>query len=88
MTLYTTLEPCLMCLGAILLHGIGRVIYGSRDPFGGAVQMTPALPRFFRDQFAKTEWLGPAFPEKCDPLYERIKELEKQNGINMDEIEN
>src|SRR5512143_2327376 len=23
MTLYTTLEPCLMCLGAILLYGIG-----------------------------------------------------------------
>jgi tRNA(adenine34) deaminase len=31
MTLYTTLEPCLMCLGAILLHGIGRVLYGSAD---------------------------------------------------------
>jgi len=25
MTLYTTLEPCLMCMGAILLHGIGRI---------------------------------------------------------------
>jgi len=36
MTLYTTLEPCLMCVGAILLHHIGRVMYGSSDYFGGA----------------------------------------------------
>src|SRR5512143_1653195 len=29
MSLYTTLEPCLMCLGAILLHRIGRVVFGA-----------------------------------------------------------
>src|SRR5688572_3216675 len=28
-TLYTTLEPCLMCLGRILIHRIGRVVFGS-----------------------------------------------------------
>ncbi|MCZ6501827.1 MAG: nucleoside deaminase [Gammaproteobacteria bacterium] len=29
MSLYTTLEPCLMCTGAILLHHIGRVVFGA-----------------------------------------------------------
>ena len=29
MSLYTTLEPCIMCLGSILLHGVGRVVFGS-----------------------------------------------------------
>ena len=31
MTLYTTLEPCVMCFGAIMLYRIGRVVYGSKD---------------------------------------------------------
>ncbi|KPL20945.1 MAG: hypothetical protein AMJ93_10805, partial [Anaerolineae bacterium SM23_84] len=35
MTLYTTLEPCLMCAGAILLHRIGRVVFGATDGYGG-----------------------------------------------------
>ena len=35
--LYVTLEPCLMCSGAILQARIKRVIYGARDPKGGAV---------------------------------------------------
>ncbi len=84
MTLLTTLEPCLMCMGAILLHGIGRVIFASSDPFGGASQVAPALPRFFRDQFRKTEWIGPAFSLECDPLYKRIKVLENGRGLNID----
>ena len=35
-TLYCTLEPCLMCYGAILLCGIGRLIYAYEDAMGGA----------------------------------------------------
>ena len=35
MTLYTTLEPCLMCFGAILIHGIGQVVYAYEDVMGG-----------------------------------------------------
>ncbi len=34
--LYTTLEPCLMCTGAILLARISTVVYGARDPRYGA----------------------------------------------------
>ncbi len=35
-TLYVTLEPCIMCMGAILLARVARVVYGCRDPKGGA----------------------------------------------------
>lgn len=77
MALYTTLEPCLMCMGAILLHGIGRILYGSTDPYGGACTVVDSLPQFFKEQLAHTEWIGPAFPEACDPLYDIIKSLEK-----------
>lgn len=37
-TLYVTLEPCLMCAGAIQQARIGRVVYGAKDPKGGAVE--------------------------------------------------
>ncbi len=35
-TLYTTLEPCLMCAGALLLSRVGRIVYGAPDLRHGA----------------------------------------------------
>lgn len=35
-TLYVTLEPCLMCAGAMLLARIPRLVFGARDPKAGA----------------------------------------------------
>ncbi|PWU18123.1 MAG: tRNA-specific adenosine deaminase [Bdellovibrio sp.] len=37
-TLYVTLEPCLMCAGAILQARIDRVVFGATDPKAGAVE--------------------------------------------------
>lgn len=34
-TLYVTLEPCVMCAGAIVMSRIPRVVYGAVDPKGG-----------------------------------------------------
>ncbi len=36
-TLYTTLEPCLMCAGALLLANIARVVWAADDPDYGAL---------------------------------------------------
>ena len=36
--LYVTLEPCVMCVGAILQARIGRLVFGCLDPKGGAVE--------------------------------------------------
>jgi tRNA(adenine34) deaminase len=35
-TLYVTLEPCVMCAGAIIHARVGRVVYGATDPRVGA----------------------------------------------------
>ncbi len=37
MTLYVTLEPCIMCAGTILQARLTRIVYGADDPKGGAV---------------------------------------------------
>lgn len=36
-SLYVTLEPCLMCYGAAALARIGRIVYGARSDKGGAI---------------------------------------------------
>lgn len=68
MTLYTTLEPCLMCLGTILVYRIGRVVFGSNDPHGGARCIVDYMPKAFDDLWKFTEWIGPALPQECDEL--------------------
>lgn len=35
-TLYVTLEPCVMCTGAIMHARVERIVYGARDPKTGA----------------------------------------------------
>jgi tRNA(adenine34) deaminase len=76
MVLYTTLEPCLMCFGAILLHGIGRVVFGSEDSFGGSGVTLSCLPPFFDVQFEGIQWVGPTNPVECDPLHARLLTIE------------
>jgi len=36
-SLYVTLEPCIMCAGAIIQARLSRLIFGARDPKSGAV---------------------------------------------------
>lgn len=37
-TLYVTLEPCVMCVGALVHARVKRVVFGAYDPKSGAVQ--------------------------------------------------
>jgi len=39
-TLYVTLEPCLMCVGALVLARISTLVYGASEPKTGAVSST------------------------------------------------
>lgn len=48
---YCTLEPCLMCLGALILNGVTRIVFAYEDVMGGAclpVSATGALCGFRR----------------------------------------
>lgn len=41
-TLYVTVEPCLMCAGALAWSQIGRIVYGAPDPKRGVSTYFPA----------------------------------------------
>ena len=36
--LFCTMEPCLMCFGAIILSGIKKIVYAYEDPMGGGTK--------------------------------------------------
>jgi len=40
-TLYVSLEPCVMCAGAIAMARVGRVVFAAEDPKGGAILHGP-----------------------------------------------
>jgi tRNA(adenine34) deaminase len=44
-TLYATLEPCAMCVGAALNARVSRVVFGAWDPKAGACGSVLDLPR-------------------------------------------
>lgn len=66
-TLYVTLEPCIMCIGALVHARVKRVIFGAFDPKGGAVESV--------FQFGNTdklnhriEYQGGLLAERCGKL--------------------
>jgi tRNA(adenine34) deaminase len=42
-TLYVTLEPCTMCVGALVHARVGRVVYGAAEPKTGAIESAQRL---------------------------------------------
>ena len=61
-TLYVTLEPCTMCVGAVFLSRIARVVYGAGDPKGGAADLFMSRHNYH----AKVQ--GGVLAEECGAL--------------------
>ena len=49
-TLYVTIEPCAMCVGAMIHARVARIVFGAREPRAGAVVS--------REQLAGKDWLN------------------------------
>lgn len=42
---YATIEPCVMCAGALIQARVARLVYGADEPKSGALRSTPSLAR-------------------------------------------
>lgn len=66
--LYCSLEPCVMCAGAIVHARVQRLVYGAHDPKGGACgsvfDLLPSDARFNHH----TEVVGGVLAEECVAL--------------------
>ena len=70
-TLYVTLEPCLMCSGAILLSRLPRIVFGAVDPKAGAVT---TLYQTLSDARLnhRTQFTGGVLAEPCGEILTRF----------------
>ncbi|MBI4535434.1 MAG: nucleoside deaminase [Ignavibacteriae bacterium] len=75
MTCYTTMEPCTMCLGALVLHRVGRIIFGAYDKEGGATSLLPRLPKYVIDHIGLPELIGPVSSQVCEDLCARTFQI-------------
>lgn len=80
-TLYVTLEPCPMCAGAILQSRIPRIVYGARDPKGGAVHSLYELlndSRFNHECEVTEGVLGEECGAMLTSFFKSIRDKKKQ----------
>jgi tRNA(adenine34) deaminase len=47
-SLYTTLEPCPLCVGALYMYGLRRLHFAARDPWAGSTNMLGTTPYLSR----------------------------------------
>lgn len=77
--LYSTIEPCPMCAGAIVQFRVGTLVYGARDPKAGAVDSLLDLvrdPRFNH----RVEVISGVLAEECAQIMRRFfRELRQRD---------
>ena len=61
-TLYVTVEPCVMCGGALAWSQIGRVVYGAKDPKRGYSTYSERI------MHPKTEVVAGVLKEECEAM--------------------
>ena len=72
-TLYTNLEPCLMCIGAAMSFFLGGICYGLESPGDGAVSVVKAWVRRKEDipSYEVPEIRGGVLRDESVKLFER-----------------
>jgi len=74
--LYVTLEPCAMCLGALVQARLRKLVFGALDPKGGAVQSLMNFP--FEKTNHKVEIKGGVLAEECSQVLKEFFQGKRQ----------
>ncbi len=82
--LYVTLEPCAMCVGAILHARLARVVYGASDPKTGA---SGSVMNIFEQEALnhQTEIQGGVMAKECGDLLREFFSERRKNKSNSPE---
>jgi tRNA(adenine34) deaminase len=81
-TLYVTLEPCLMCVGAMVHARIGELVFGATEPKAGAVESTqrahehPALNH-------RLQVIGGVLAEECGAAMKEFFEKLRSSSFEV-----
>lgn len=65
-SLYVTLEPCVMCAGALAWAQLGELVYGASDPHRGFMRVQPAILH------PKTTVVSGVMQDECSELIRRF----------------
>ena len=80
-TIYVTLEPCTMCVGALIHARIGRLVFGTTEPKAGAVVSQAQLldASYFNHRMAvQGGVLAEACQHQLSDFFRRRREQHKQ----------
>ncbi|MFX0093273.1 MAG: nucleoside deaminase [Candidatus Hodarchaeota archaeon] len=83
MTLFTNLEPCIMCLGMAMAFGIGKIQYALESPIDGATKL---LNYYFEKEeyslgYSIPEIRGGILREQSKNLFRQYLDLHPTEGI-------
>jgi tRNA(adenine34) deaminase len=70
-TLYVTLEPCAMCMGALIHARVKRLVFGAYDPRAGAVTSVLQIPDA-KELNHHIVWQGGVLAEECGELLSKF----------------
>ncbi len=82
-SLYVTLEPCAMCIGAIMHARVGRVVFAATDPKTGACGSVINLPQESRLNH-HAEVIGGVLAHECSALLRDFFRQRRSKEINIE----
>lgn len=78
-SLYVTLEPCVMCMGAMMHARLARVVYGATDPKTGACGSVLDLPGYAQLNH-HTHVQGGVLADECGAMLRRFFQERRQRA--------
>lgn len=78
-TLYVTLEPCIMCAGAMVHARIKRLVFGASDPKAGAIVSVFNILDSGRLNH-RVEYVGGILADECGGMLSRFFEARRRNS--------